>query len=450
MDSEALLTQNVRKIFFQYLGSTIIGNVVHALYILVDVFCIGKGVGSIGLAAMNIALPIFTLFSAVALCVGVGGAATLSYLRGQGEENQTEKIFSLCSFLLLCTGILFAILGIIFIEPLSFLLGADEVVLADVKTYLIPVLLTSGTYMYSHMFQTFLRNDGNPKLAMFAMIVSSLLNIIGDAFFIFVCKWGIIGASLPTAISPLVACLLMATHLKRPESTLHFRKDFFDFAIFKRIIFNGLGAFTLEICAGISIVILNTVLLRDYGVIAVSLYTVMANISYLGKYIFNGIGQAVQPLVSINEGAGKKERSYQVMHSAIGIALGFGIGFFLVIVLFPKFMLSLFTNELSLIEFGVPYILSYFICLLFAGSSTLLMYYYQSSNHPILAIGTAISKSFLFFILGIFVLPIYFGLHGLYFTTAFSEIITCVLFGIIYLYYFLQYKRKGEREASAI
>lgn len=441
MNRESLLVDDPRKLFFHYLGSTILANMVHALYILVDVFCVGKGVGSIGLAAMNIALPVFTVFSSVALCVGVGGAATMSYLRGKGEEESTKKIFSLCSFILLIFGVLFAVFGTVFVEPISFMLGADEVVLKEVKTYLIPVLLTSFTYMYSHMFQTFLRNDNNPKLAMIAMLVGSILNIVGDYVFIFIFKWGIIGAALPTSISPLIACLIMSSHLFSKESGLHFRKNFFDFELLKRIVYNGLGTFTLEICAGISIVILNTVLLRDYGVMAVSLYTVMANISYLGKYIFNGIGQAAQPLISINEGANKKDRSYVIMSTALVCAVIFGGVFFAIIAVFPNFMLSLFTNEIELIEFGVPYMNSYFICLVFAGISTQLMYYYQSSNHPLLAIGCALSKSFLFFVLGIVIMPIFFELRGLYFTTAFSEIVTCLIFGVIFIYYKWRYNR---------
>lgn len=441
MNKESLLVDDPKRLFFRYLGSTILGNIVHALYILVDVFCVGKGVGSIGLAAMNIALPVFTLFSSVALCIGVGGAATMSYLRGKGEEESTKKIFSLCSFVLLVFGILFAIFGVVFVEPISYLLGADEIVLGEVKTYLLPVLITSFTYMYSHMFQTFLRNDNNPKLAMIAMLTGSILNIIGDYVFIFVFHWGIIGAALPTSISPFIACLIMSTHLFRKESGLHFRKDFFDFELLKRIVYNGFGTFTLEICAGISIVILNTVLLRDYGVMAVSLYTVMANISYLGKYIFNGIGQAAQPLISINEGANQKDRSYVIIHTALGCAVAFGGIFFAIIALFPSFMLSLFTDEIELIQFGVPYINYYFICLVFAGVSTQLMYYYQSSNHPILATLCALSKSFIFFVIGIMVLPMYMGLAGLYFTTAFSEIVTCIIFGIIFMYYRGKYSK---------
>ena len=105
-------------------------------------------------------------------------------------------------------------------------------------------------------------------------------------------------------------------------------------------------------------------------------------------------------------------------------------------------MLSLFTDEIELIQFGVPYMNSYFICLVFAGISTQLMYYYQSSNHPLLAIGCALSKSFLFFILGIVVLPVFFELTGLYFTTAFSEIVTCLIFGVIFVYYRCDYNKK--------
>lgn len=441
MNIDNLLTEEPKKVFFHYLGNTVFGNITHALYILVDVFAIGVGVGSIGLAAMNITLPIFTLFTAVSLCIGVGGSATMSFLNGAGRSDEAQKIFSMCSYILIGFGIIFGIIATIFVEPLAYMLGSNAETIGSVKLYLVPVLLSCFGYMYSHMLSAFLRNDGNPRLAMGAMIISSLLNIVGDIVCIFVLKMGIIGASLPTAIAPIISILIMCKHFYTKDCTLHFEKQWWNKGLLRRILINGCGAFVLEITSGISILILNTVLLRDYGLYSVSLYTIMANISYLGKYLFNGVGQAAQPIISVNEGANKRERSFRLVTIATVTAFLFGFLFFIVIYLFPRFSISLFTSDSDLIAYGIPYIGKYFICMLFAGINTVLMYYFQSANHPFLASAIAVCKSFIFFLIGMVILPPFFGLMGIYMSTAFSEAITCIIFGIAYLRIWVKFKK---------
>lgn len=444
MNNEALLSDKPSSLFFKYLGATVLANLTHAIYVLVDVLCVGVGVGSDALAAMNIALPVFTIYTSIALCVGVGGAATMSLLIGKGEADRSKKIFTLASSIVLGIGILLGILGTVFVTPFARLLGASEDILPLVRSYLIPVTITSVFSMYAHMLQVFLRNDRNPRLAMIASVTGSVLNIVFDILLIFVFDMGILGAALPTSFSPIVVILIMCLHFKRPDCTLVWEKKFWSWEDLKVIVRNGMGVFLLEMMAGASIFIFNLVLMKNYGMMSVATYTVMANIVYVAKSIYNGIAQAAQPIISINEGARQTDRALAVTNIAAVTSLVVGGLSYLIICAFPEQVMGAFTNDRELITYGAPYLKDYVICLVFAGLNTVFMYYFQATERPILSIISSLCKGFVFIIIGLILLMPLLGLQGVYLTTGFGEAMTLVVIGVIYGYIYICNKRQSS------
>ncbi|MEG1993626.1 MAG: MATE family efflux transporter, partial [Oscillospiraceae bacterium] len=147
------------KDFFSTLFPTSISMVTHSFYCLADVFFVGKGVGSDGIAALNIALPIFTLFTAVGLLIGVGATTTISVLSGEGNFKDNNKVFTTAVVINLCAGIVLSILGGVFCVPFARFLGADDDLLQLVVDYLKPVLVTCFIYIMSAMMQVIIRAD---------------------------------------------------------------------------------------------------------------------------------------------------------------------------------------------------------------------------------------------------------------------------------------------------
>lgn len=442
MNNEALLTEKPRTLFLKYLGATVFANLTHALYVLVDLLCVGVGVGSDALAAMNIALPIFTVYTSIALCIGVGGAATMSLLVGKGSGERSGRIFTLASWTVIVIGVAMSVVTTACVTPLVRVLGASEEILPMVRSYLIPVMLTSGIFMYSHMLQVFLRNDHNPRLSMMASITGSVLNIIFDIILIFVFDMGIVGAALPTAFSPVIVILIMSLHFRRPECTLRWEKSFWSLNDLLTIIKNGMGVFLLEMTAGISIFIFNVVLMKSYGMMSVAVYAVMANIVYVAKSIYNGVAQAAQPIVSINEGAGQQGRAFEVANIAGGTALLLGVVSYGFISMWPQLVMGAFTRDQLLITYGAPYLKDYFVCLLFAGLNTVLMYYLQGTARAGLSMLTSLLKGFIFILLGLVILMPVWELKGVYLTTGFAEAATFVVMGSVYGYIYICNKRR--------
>ncbi|MGL4738991.1 MAG: MATE family efflux transporter [Cellulosilyticaceae bacterium] len=444
MNNEALLTEKPSALFLKYLGATVFANLTHALYVLVDLLCVGVGVGSDALAAMNIALPIFTVYTSIALCIGVGGAATMSLLIGKGAGERSGRIFTLASWTVLVVGLVLSVMTTACVTPFARLLGASEEILPMVRSYLIPVMLTSWIFMYSHMLQVFLRNDHNPRLSMIASITGSVLNIVFDIVLIFGLDMGIVGASLPTAFSPIVVILIMLLHFRRPECTLRWEKSFWSLSDLLTIIKNGMGVFLLEMTAGISIFIFNLVLMKQYGMMSVAVYAVMANIVYVAKSIYNGVAQAAQPIVSINEGAGQRERAFAVTNIAGGAALVIGVVSYVFISICPELVMGAFTTDQALITYGIPYLKDYFVCLLFAGLNTVLMYYFQGTARAGLSMVTSLLKGLVFILLGLAILMPMWALKGVYLTTGFAEAATFVVMGSVYGYIYICNKRRSS------
>lgn len=154
--------REVQSDYFRYLLPTLIGQIAHSFYCMADVFFVGAAVGSDGLAALNVALPVFTLFSAFSLMVGVGTATTASILTGQGQTQQTNRVFTQSMVLLAVVGLTLTLLTSVFIVPLARVFGATDRILTEVVDYMRPINLLAFAYIFSGALGVIIRADGNP------------------------------------------------------------------------------------------------------------------------------------------------------------------------------------------------------------------------------------------------------------------------------------------------
>ena len=185
-----------------------------SVYILADTLFIAKGVGNLGLTALNIALPLFNLLNSLGLLLGMGGA-TLFSLRGA-----KDNYFSQLLLVALSVGVLFTLSGIFFVEPIAQGLGASAATLNLTVLYLRFILIMAPFFILNNLVLAFVRNDGNPQLAMMAMLSSSLFNIIFDYLFVFPINMGMAGAALATVLSPVVSLAILSLHRKKPQRKL--------------------------------------------------------------------------------------------------------------------------------------------------------------------------------------------------------------------------------------
>lgn len=196
--------------FLRYASLNVLGMLGLSCYILADTYFIAKGMGADGLAALNLAIPVYSFMNGAALMLGMGGATRYSILRGAGDREGADPIFTKTLAYAAALAALFVLIGLFGAERLASLLGAKGAVYDMTRTYLRVILLFSPAFLLNQTLLCFVRNDGGPHLAMAAMVSGSLANIVLDYVFIFPCGMGIFGAVLATGCAPLISIAILS------------------------------------------------------------------------------------------------------------------------------------------------------------------------------------------------------------------------------------------------
>ena len=425
-----LLKSDVKEIFIKYLIPSIAGMMGLSLNILFDTIFIGQGVGSEGLAALNIAIPIFNIFSSIALLLGIGGATAVSVSMGKKEYDKVNKIFTTSMIINVSIGIFLTVIGIFFTEKICYLLGATPDVLDMVKSYLGVIVWFSWAFLMSNTLTVFVRNDKNPRLAMWSMLIGNFANIVFDFVFIFIFNWGMKGAAIATTMSPVITIILLSTHFIRGNNTLKFKLDKLkiDKNIINRILKNGFPSFIMELSSGLIIFAFNMSISNIEGAIGVSAYSIIANISLVCVAIFNGIAQAIQPIISINYGAKKYERVHEALKLAIKTSVIFGAIFYASGVLFPEKIVLLFNSgDAKLMEMTCGGIKLYFIAFLFMGANIARVSYFQSIENSKASTLVSLCRGVIFVLISLLILPMILGINGVWITIPIVEVASMII-----------------------
>jgi len=430
-----IVDMNMFKLYSKYLVPTMISMVMYSAYIFGDMLFVAKGVGKTGLAALNISLPIFTMFSTFALMLGVGGAVTTTILKNEGKLEESKKTFTLIMVTNLVISLSLMAFMFLNTEKLAIILGSDEAILPYSVQYIFPIIFSVPFYFVNGSMTILVRADGNPKLAMTAGLIGNFTNIILDWLLVMYFDMGIFGAGLATSISTILNCCIILLHFTNLENTLKFTKNFFDIKLLFRIMRNGFGAAILEVSTGLTIFLTNRTLMDIGNADSVAIYTVLSNTSYIAKNLFSGVAQSAQPLISSY--SAKKEYDNLNMITRIGLLTALTIGLITTIVMsvFGKEVITFFVSaEPNIIREGVPAVRIFYSLFGILGMNTLIMYFFQSMEKALLSLSVSFLRGILFIIIGLMILPNFFGVTGVWLTTPVAE-------GICFLMYYPMVKK---------
>lgn len=423
-----LTTKSVNKVYLKYLIPTLLGMLSNSIYCIVDIYFVSAGSGSQGLAAMNICMPVFTILSCVGLLFGVGGATIMSISQGSGDMNTRNKAFSISVFMMLIVGLMFSVFGVLFRKEFAYLLGSDDQLLPLVLEYLTPVMCSALPFVLMYSLSVLLRADNNPKLAMAALMVGNISNIILDYVFVSVFHMGIFGASVATSIAPVLSLIAASFHFILRKNTVHFKLRSFDPKVIGRILSVGIGSGIMELSAGAIIFMFNSAILNLGGEVYLAAYAVITNIAYVFKGLLNGFAQAAQPLISTNFGSGIIKRCSKSLRVCLIYSSIFCIVCYGIITVVPGFIVSFFSNgDTNMEAIASKGMIMYFSSLLFTGINTMLMYFFQSIEQGRKSLFLAVCKGFLFVTLGLWILTSLMGVEGVWYAVLFGEVLTFVI-----------------------
>jgi len=430
---DKLKTESITSLFFKYLIPSVTGTLSVGVLIFIDTVFIGRGIGSLGLAALNTAIPAFTIYSSTGLLLGMGGATAAAIDSGRGNIRGRNKIFSHAIILSLVVGVVLTLLQGIFIDGLTNVLGASDTLFPMVKGYLRIISLFTLFYLVPHILNSFIRNDGNPNLTMIGMVICGAVNIVLDYIFIFIFEWGMAGAALATGLSQVAYFLILISHFYSPMNTLRIQKKKFHLKTAARIFKIGFPSFLNDTSMGIAIFAFNLVLFKIKGDIAVSAYSIILNINFLIYLIFVGISQACQPLLSINYGAGNHRRVDDTLKLGLLTSSAVAIAAIVLLGIFKYPVIRLFNSEdTELIRMAAVGIPIFFSATLFMGINVIFATLFQAVENSSVSSLLTFLRGLGLIITGLIILPEILGIIGVWGTPIFAETITLVIAFIFY------------------
>ncbi|MDD2955643.1 MAG: MATE family efflux transporter [Oscillospiraceae bacterium] len=368
MDRSARLGEFLRYAIFQTLGMLGL-----SCYILADTYFVANRLGAQGLAALNLAIPVYSFIHGCGLMLGMGGATAFSVLQAQGEQRRARRLFSCTLCLAGGFALVFVLFGLFAADPIAALLGAGEDVFEMARSYLTVLLLFSPAFLANDVLLCFVRNDGNPGLAMASMLAGSLLNILLDYLFLYSLQLGIFGAALATGASPVAGLFLLAFHRRSKTNTLRLLAPAPLGEALRSILSLGLPSLVAEFSSGLVIVAFNRIISGLEGSVGVAAYGVVANLSLVVMAVFTGVAQGAQPLLSRAHGRGEKKAAGQVFFYAACTLLLLSAGLYAALFCFSGPLVGLFNGEGSprLQELAVSGLRFYFSGLFFAAFNLL-------------------------------------------------------------------------------
>ena len=413
----------------------IISMLVSAMYNIVDQIFIGQGVGMLGNAATNVAFPVTTIATALALLLGIGGASNYNLEMGAGREKKASSIAGTALSTLVITGVILAVAVLLFLRPLLSLFGATTDVMPYAVDYLGITAVGLPFYALSIGGNHIVRADRSPTYSMTCVLTGAIVNTILDPLFIFGFGWGIKGAAWATVIGQVVSGILVIIYFGK------FRKMYLEMSMLKpsseclkAIISLGMASCINQIAMAIVQIVLNNIL-RYYGGLSVygsdipiACVGVISKVNQVFMAICIGISQGCQPIWGFNYGAKKYDRVRLAYRYSMIACTAIATVFFLCFQLFPHQIVSIFGTGSDLyFQFAERY-LKIFMFMTFAnGIQPMSSGFFTSIGKAKLGIVMSLTRQVLFLLPLIIVFSLIMGIDGVMYAGPIADAAAFVL-----------------------
>lgn len=381
MKDKLVKNQTLRD-FSKYVSANIIAMIGLSCYILADTFFISLSLHDTGLAALSLSSPAFNAVFAMGMMFAVGGGTKFAIHKGAQDSKSANKVFTHTIIIAGIVSAIFLLIGIFLSGQVATMLGADGATYEYSKTYVQVILCFAPFFMYSNVFQSFIRNDGAPRLAMIASLAGNLFNIVFDYVLVFPCGLGMLGAALATGFSPIVSILILTLHFIRKKNTFKLEKTRLSLRTYGSICSLGVASFITEFSLGIVMIIFNNLFKGLGGDTAVAAYSIVLNVNYVVNAIFNGVASGTQPMISYSYGENDFKKIRQILKYALITVSSIAIVVYIALFFGASGITSIFNSDgnETLQNLSTLGIRLYFVSSFFSGFNLLFYCYFSASN----------------------------------------------------------------------
>ena len=412
----------------RYLLPNILAMIGTSCYILADTFFISLSQGPNGITALNLVLPLYGLIFALGSMIGIGSATR--YALGKGSNTPDYHLyFSNSIAWTLLVGAVFVALGVAVPDGVLRLMGADDTISRVGHNYIRIVLCFAPLFMLNFTCTAFVRNDGAPRIAMAATLLSGLFNILFDYLLMFPLGLGMTGAALATGFSPVVSMSICLLHYLSPRNTIRLIPTLPSLRRLLSACQLGVVAFVGEMSSGVTTMVFNFILLHLAGNAAVAAYGIVANIALVGVALFNGISQGLQPLASACHGSGDTQGQSRIYRHSMFIGLCVSAVVVAVVVTFAGTLVAVFNSQHSaqLADYAIPGLRLYFLGFLFAGANIVKSGFYSATGRGRESSILALCRGVVAIVAFAFLLSHLFGTTGVWLAFPAAELFTLLL-----------------------
>lgn len=432
-----LLTGRIRPLYFKYLAAAFGSAMITSIYSIVDMAMVGQYQGPDGTAALSVVAPIWNIIYSLGLLMGIGGSVIFSTIRGKSDSKNSPSIenaetnknvgneyFTVAIFGSVLLALLAWIGIVLFEKPIFTFFGANENLLPLAENYLKPIKFVIPLFLFNQMLAAFLRNDGNPGLATFGVLAGGIFNVFGDYVFVFPLKMGMLGAGLATAIGSALSFFVMISHFFSKKCSLSLKKPTKFFAKLGKIVVTGFSTFFIDVAMGILTILFNRQIMKYLGSSALAVYGPIINVSTFVQCCAYSVGQASQPIISVNFGSKNWCGIKEVLKYALYTVAFFGVFWLLLSELVPNLYVRIFMKPTDeILKIAPEIIRRYSLSFLLLPLNIFSTYYFQALMKPKIAFVVSVSRGFVISGILIMILPILFSASSIWFAMPITELL---------------------------
>ncbi len=405
-----------------------------SIYGVVDGFFISNFAGKTAFASINLVMPFIMILAGIGFMIGTGGTALVSKYLGQKEEKRANECFTMMVIVVIVSGIIVSLLGIIFMRKISYFLGATEEMIEDCVIYGQIVIAFNMPYMLQNVFQSFMIAAEKPKLGLKVTVLSGVTNMVLDALFVGIFKWGVAGAAIATGASQCVGGFGPLIYFAREnDSRLRLVKTKLELEPILQAAGNGSSELMSNISSSLVGAVYNYQLMKYIGENGVSTYGVLMYVQFIFVAIYVGYAIGCAPIVSYHYGAENHDEVKNMLHKSITAMSILGI-----ILAISAFSLSgvlakIFVGyDAELLELTIHAFKLFSLSFLFSGLNIYTSSFFTALNNGVISAAVSFIRTLIFQMSFVLFLPLLLGTDGIWLSSIFAEIAAFVV-SVIFL-----------------
>lgn len=396
-----------------------------SIYGVVDGLFVSNFVGKTPFAAINLIMPFLMGLGALGFMIGTGGSALIARTLGEGDRERANRYFSMLLAVTVVSGLVLTVVGLVLLRPIAAAMGATDALMEDCVLYGRILLTFQTAFMLQNVFQSFFALAEKPKMGLGMTVAAGMTNIVLDALFVAVFRWGLAGAAIATVISQVVGGAVPLLYFARPNSSLlRLVKPRFDGRALGKVCLNGSSELLTNLSTSLVSVLYNFQLMKLAGEDGVAAYGVLMYVNFIFLAIFFGYAIGSAPLISYHYGAGNRAELQNLFRKSLLLMAGCGVVLTLLAEAVAAPLSRVFVGyDAALYEMTCHGFRLYALSFLAAGLNVFGSAFFTALNDGPVSAAISFLRTLVFQVAVVLVLPVLFGIDGIWLAVTVAELL---------------------------